>query len=233
MKNRYMAFALGILLSSTVLAGKKNNMDFMLDKVAFSLTAKKWVKTDTARLQVNVNATLSNTNLMRMRQDIVKNLNTIAKGSWQITQFKRSQDNSGLEKLYVSAEARVNQSLLTNVNNIATKVSKPGVKYNVENIDFTPSLAEVEAVKRSVREMLYSQANDEINNLNKQYPNQKYTLNQLVVLPEGATNIRPQLKRMQLENTMMAMVATPQISVSNEVKLSAVVSVASNRDEDD
>ena len=102
----------------------------VLDKVTIGLSSEHWVKTESANLKVTINATLTNSSLMVMRQKIMANLNKIAKGDWHITQFSRSQDSSGLEKLYVNAEARVNQALLTNVNVKAKQVTQPGVRSN-------------------------------------------------------------------------------------------------------
>ena len=78
-----------------------------MDKVLFQISARQWVSTQSALLTVNINATLNNADLVKARADIMNNLNTIATGEWQLTQFDRSQDSSGLEKLYVAAQARI------------------------------------------------------------------------------------------------------------------------------
>lgn len=89
----------------------------VLDEVTFQVSAKQWVSTQTALLMVNVNATLDNADLVRARADIMEKLTKIAAGEWHLTQFDRSQDSSGLEKLYVQAQSRVNQASLTSIFN--------------------------------------------------------------------------------------------------------------------
>ena len=69
--------------------------EVMLDKVAFQVSAKQWVSTKTALLSVNINATLTNADLVKAREAIMDSLNNIAKGDWHLIQFDRSQDSSG------------------------------------------------------------------------------------------------------------------------------------------
>jgi hypothetical protein len=220
-----------ILTFSMSTAFAKNDNRMVLDKVSLQLTAKQWVKTTSANLQISVNAALSNTDLVEMRNEIMANLNKIAKGDWHVTQFNRSQDSSGLEKLYVQAQARVDQKLLTNVNVNAKNVSKPGATYRVQTVDFTPSLEEVEKVKLAVREILYTKIKNELAALNAKYPTQKYSVHS-VVFYDGSMP-RPQAMKARRMSTMaLEMANAPPISVSNKIQMTAGVIVASNRDDD-
>ncbi|MDI9818534.1 MULTISPECIES: hypothetical protein [unclassified Legionella] len=204
----------------------------LLDKVAFQVSAKQWVSTQTALLTVNVNATLNHADLVKARAQIMNRLAKIAPGEWHLTQFERSQDSSGLEKLFVTAEARVLQNNLTNIYLDAKNVSKPGETYTINSIEFKPDLDEVQQVKQQLRERLYQQVNDEISRLNKVYPGQHYTLNNLVFF-EGDRAPLPQPKAYQAReiNTMVMAAAAPALTVSNELVMSAVVELASNREE--
>lgn len=206
---------------------------FRLDHVKFQLTSKAWVSTTTAKVSVSVNATLNDTSLVEARNNIMSNLDKIAQGKWHITAFNRSQDSSGLERLYVTAEARVPEQSLTKINTLAKSVSQPGARYRIQNIDFTPQLSEVEKVKARVRETIYSQANDEITRLNKQYPKQKYSLHGVVFLGPNVAMMLPRAKTKRMNTMVMAAQAAPSIAVSNEVKLTALIDVASDRNIDD
>lgn len=202
----------------------------VLDKVTFPLTAKRWVNTSTAKLQVTVNATLTAASLIEMRHKIMDNLSQIANAKWHITQFNRSQDNSGLEKVYVNAEARVEQAALAKVNALAKKISQPGTHYQINNIDFSPSMADVEKVKRLLRSDIYNLAQLEIDKLNKQYPNQVYSIYRLTFVPPSSGSFEnKRYQRMQENVQMLAATIPAQLTVSNEVQLFAVVTVASKR----
>ena len=201
-----------------------------LDKVVFNLSAKQWVTTQKAELKVSINVTLNNADLIKARAEIMNSLNKIAKGEWHLVEFDRSQDSSGLEKLSVLAQVRVEQTALTDIYQHAKSVSVPGAKYEISSIEFKPGLDEIQAARATIREQLYQQVQDEILRLNKVYPSQNYSVNNLVFL-EGENPLNPprayQAKEM---NTMaMAQAAPVSLTISNELILTAVVEVASHR----
>lgn len=205
-----------------------------LDKVMFQISAKQWVNTKTALLTVNINATLTNTDLVTARAELMTKLAKIANGEWHLTQFDRSQDNSGLEKLYVAAQTRVPQANLTNIYKSAKEVSKPGATYEIGSLDFKPSLEEIQQIKVQLRERLYEQVKTEVDQLNKVYSEQHYSLNRLFFL-EGDVAIpqQPRVYQAKEANTMLmaSAVAPAALTVSNELIMNAIVELASNRQE--
>ncbi|HAT7071543.1 TPA: hypothetical protein JAN90_01870 [Legionella pneumophila] len=230
---RKIAWILGLMVLTPFVWADNEATDLVLDKIFFQVSAKKWVTTQTALLNVSINATLSNADLVKARADIMDSLNKIAKGEWHLVQFDRSQDSSGLEKLYVQAQARVDQSALTNIYQNAKSVSKPGAKYEISGVEFKPSLEETQVVRAKIREQLYQQVNDEIDRMNKAYPKQNYSVSNLVFF-EG-DNIPQQPRAYQAkEMNALAMAAAPApLTVSNELILTAMVEAASNRKQGD
>ncbi|HAT6347606.1 TPA: hypothetical protein JBE46_06640 [Legionella pneumophila subsp. pneumophila] len=230
---RKIAWMLGLMVLTPFVWADNETPDLVLDKIFFQVSAKKWVTTQTALLNVSINATLSNADLVKARADIMDSLNKIAKGEWHLVQFDRSQDSSGLEKLYVQAQARVDQSALTNIYQNAKSVSKPGAKYEISGVEFKPSLEETQVVRAKIREQLYQQVNDEIDRMNKAYPKQNYSVSNLVFF-EG-DNIPQQPRAYQAkEMNALAMAAAPApLTVSNELILTAMVEAASNRKQGD
>lgn len=209
-------------------------LEVPLDKIAFQVSAKQWVTTKTALLSVNVNATLTDSDIVKTRTEIMDTLGKIAQGEWHLLQFDRSQDSSGLEKLYVQAQLRVDQSNLTNIYKTAKDLSKPGANYEIGSIDFKPGLDEVQAVQAQLREALYQKANDELARMNKVYATQHYTINNLVFIDGDSPPPVMPMAKMQAQEanyTMMAAAAPAggSIAVSNELTLSAIVQAASNR----
>lgn len=204
----------------------------VLDQVFLSVSAKQWVKTETARLEVVANASLNNADMVKTRSQIMTQLKTIAKGEWHITQFDRSQDSSGLEKLTVRAQARIQQKELNQVYQRAKSVSKPGLTYRISQINFEPGLEDIEKGKVALREKLYQQVSAEIQQLNKQYPKQSYSLNRLIFTVPGQQRPMPMMKQ-GMDNTMMlaAVAKAPNIAVSNELTMQATAILASNRPE--
>jgi hypothetical protein len=204
----------------------------VLDKISFQASAKQWVTTQTALLGVEVNVALNNSDLVKTRIDIMSSLNKITQGDWHLVQFDRSQDSSGLEKLYVQAQARVAQSSLVDIYQKAKAISKPGAQYTINGVEFKPSLEEIQAVRATIRKQLYQLVSDELGRINKVYPNQNYTANNIVI-SEGDNPQPPIAYQAKTMNTMVlgaaAAPAPAPLSVSNELVLTAYVEAASNR----
>lgn len=219
-----------MLMLNSVGYAENTPSNLVLDTVSFQVAAKQWVSTQTALLTVNINATLNNADLVKARADIMDRLNKIASGEWHLTQFDRSQDSSGLEKLNVQAQARVSQSSLTNIYQNATSASKPGASYGIGSVEFTPSIEEVQQARVQLRERLYGQARDELARINKLYAGQNYSLYNLV-FTEGDTPPPQIIREKGMVNTM-AMPAAAPITVSNELIMTATVQVASNRQQE-
>lgn len=228
MKKIAALFILAAINPLTAIA--KKPAPLLLDKIVFQISAKQWVSTQTALLTVHVNAALSGADLVKARADIMSNLGKIASGDWHITQFDRSQDNSGLDKLYVQAQVRVPQASLTDIYQSAKNVSKPGATYGVTNVEFKPSLEDVQAAKLQLREQLYKLVNDEMNRMNKVYSSQHYSVNHLIVT-EGdvVVPLQPRAYKAQMNTMAMEAPSAPALTVSNELIMTALVEAASNR----
>lgn len=205
----------------------------VLDKVLFQVSAKQWVTTQSALLGVNISVTLANADLVKARAEIMEHLNKIAQGDWHLIAFDRSQDSSGLEKLDVQAQVRVDQTALTDIYQNAKAVTVPGAKYEVASVEFKPSLEETQVVLAKVRDQLYQQVNDEIARMNKAYPTQNYSVSNLVFVagdnPPLQTPRAYQAKEMNGMVMMAGSAAAPALTVSNELTLTAMVEAASNR----
>ncbi len=225
-----VAGLLALMALSSVAFADDVKPKMVLDKVIFQVSEKQWVSTHTALLSVSINMNLKSPDLVKARNEIMESLNKIAKGDWHLLEFDRSQDSSGLEKLFVQAQARVDQSTLTAIYENATSVSAPGAKYDVNGIEFKPSLEEVQVARSKVREQLYQKVNDEIARMNKVYPNQSYSVSQLVFVEAEAVPLQKMQMYEAKDVNAMTMAASPApLAVSNEIVLTAVVQAASNR----
>jgi hypothetical protein len=218
-----LCFSMGVLA--------KEFEPLQLDTVSFQMVARQWVVTQSVLLSVTINASLNTNDLPKIRSEMLANLNKIARGDWQLVQFERTKDSSGLEKLYVQAQVRIAQNETTNAYQNAKNVSKPGATYEILEIAFKPSMEEVQQAKTELRNKLYQQVLDELNRINKVYSSQKYSLNKLI-FSEGDLP-GPQIKMMQMremsDNAVSTAAAAPSLPVSNEILLTAFVEVASNR----
>lgn len=203
----------------------------ILDKINFQIASKEWVTTQTALLTVNINVSLNNADLVKARAEVMNSLNKVAKGEWHLVQFDRSQDSSGLEKLYVQAQARINQADLTDIYKQAKSVSMPGAQYDIGSVEFKPSLEETQTVRAAIREKLYQQVNEEIARMNKAYPLQSYSVSNLVFVEGDNPPVQPRAYEAKTMNAMALAASAPSLAVSNELVITALVEAASNRKE--
>ncbi len=197
-----------------------------IPKIVLTESAESWVSTNTARVVVNLNATLDKKGLAEIRNSMLSKLQKIAASNdWHITQFNRSQNQSGLEQLFATAEVRLPLDKLTNVRDIAKSISKPGETYEVTDIDFSPSLSDMEIARATVRTQIYSKVQDELNKLNKVYPEQHYQVLKIQFLPLQ-TQVFPRTYNKSMR--LMAVASTENatadnFAVSEKVQLTAVI----------
>ncbi|MBS0357671.1 MAG: hypothetical protein JSS53_00150 [Proteobacteria bacterium] len=196
------------------------------NQVMFQVTGEQWVKTDSAKVNVTVNATQTQAGLEKVRQEILAHLGKIAEVEWHITRFDRSQDSSGLEHLAVDAEARVPAAQLDNLREKAKSVSQAGATYQISNVDYTPSLDEMEQAKSQLRVALYEKIKQELARLNTAYPQQAFTIHTINFLPiyYGAPRGGP--VGLNMVRTMAEPAAAEPIVVSNQIKMTATVYLA-------
>lgn len=226
-----MAGMLMVTIISGLSYASSDTPDMVLNTIEFQMSAKQWVNTQTALLSVDIHATLSDTDLVKVRSDMMSKLSKIAAGDWHLIRFDRSQDSSGLEKLYAQAQVRISQSQLTNLYQNAKSVTKPGATYEVSAIEFKPSMEEIQQVRNQLREKLYQQTNEELARVNKVYTTQQYSLYHINFF-EGDNAPALPMKSFQAAqmNAMAApMLAATPMTVSNELIMTAMVQLASVR----
>jgi uncharacterized protein YggE len=175
------------------------------DQVAFGLSAEGWVTTTTARLTVNVDAAGAGSASGSMRDDMQKAVSNLVKADWRLTNFSRSQDQTGLERWNASFEARVPENQLGGIHDTAKKLSKAGMQLTVADIAFDPTLAESEAVKAKLRGDLYKQINDQLAALNTAFPSRQYRVSAINFGSMGMTP--PMMPRPMMMKATMAVAA--------------------------
>lgn len=147
--------------------------------VVYPIEVEQWVTTKTAKTNIEVNATLDKQQDTTIQQKIMQDLAKIAPAAWHVTRFNRSQSSSGLNTVQATVEARLSDTMLADLNSKVTKISKPGMKYKVVGIQFTPSFDEKQAARDSLRDKVYQRTKVELAKLNQLYPKQTFMLHQI------------------------------------------------------
>jgi len=233
MRKGYLALFTLFTLFFMLPAWSEVNMEALLNKVVLRLNAEQWVTTKTALVTVGINVSVSDNDLGKAQSNMMDKLNQLNKAEWHILSFDRTQDQSGLEKIQASAQARLADNALAGLREKAKTISKPGETFTLDNVQFVPTEDEIRNANTNLRNNIYQQAKAEIDQLNKQYPDQKYYIHQInfvsdIALPQSA----PMQARMDNSMSAKAFSASAPLDVGDKLKVSAVVmlSAAPNSD---
>jgi predicted secreted protein len=199
----------------------------LLNQVSLQFSAEQWVTTKTALVTVGVNASVSDSGLEKIQSEVLSKLNQISnKAEWHIVSFNRNQDQSGLERVQISAQVRLASADLNGLRDKAKAISKPGETFTIDNVEFSPSSDELRAATTTLRNDIYQQIKTEIDDLNKLYPESKYYLHNVNFLGE----VMPQPMAMYKTNTLVASAAdvrsTSNLAVGDKLKMTATVVLA-------
>lgn len=225
---KLVAALVGMLVVSPVWAD--NDLGALLNRVTLQLRAEKWVTTQTAQVTVGVNAGVSDAGIEKMQGEVLAKLQQFsAQSEWHIVSFSRQQDKSGLESIQIVAQARLPQAELAALRTKAKSLSKPGETYTIDDVQFTPSDAEITQANNLLRGTIYQQAKAEIDALNHTYPEQKYYLHNVdfimsqPVMPMAAT-------AMYRANKVEGAPVAQPLNVGNKLEMMATVTLASMPD---
>lgn len=146
------------------------------DHVSLTLSAEDWVKTDTAEVTLGVEAAAPGGEAGSARGDVMKAAQSVADAPWQVIRFDRQQDQAGLDHWQAVLRARMAEARLGGLGERARKASRPGLQVRIDQVEFTPTLAESEAVRAKLRAEIYKRATDELAQANKSFPDRGYRI---------------------------------------------------------
>jgi hypothetical protein len=213
-----------------VLAYEGEQAEALLNRVSFRLSAEQWVTTKTALVTISVNAGVSDIGVEKIQGEVLGKLSKIAdQGPWHLIALDRSQDQSGLEKIQITAQARLPSSALSGLRDMAKAMSKPGETFTLDNLQFTPSEDEIRAANIDLRNNIYEQAKEELDRLNKAYPSQKYYIHSIDFL--GGALPMPMVQNTFVSVKMAQGVVTKELPVGDKLVLTATVVLASVADQ--
>ena len=189
------------------------------DTVSMSLLTEDWVQTQTARTEMAVDASLPGSDAGKVRGDILTSVRSLAQ--WRFTVFDRNQDASGLEHWHAVVEARLPETQLGGLSDRAKQASKPGLQIKVQSVDFSPTLAEIEATRAKLRSDMYKKVNEALAQLNQSEPDRKY---RIMHIDFNGLVTAPPLQKMA--RTMAA--PMPDAEMSSDVAVSEKAQLRAN-----
>ncbi len=238
MTSSFRALAAALLLASAsvpLLApaaqAELSKAQYEQNSITLTLSAERWVESSTARVLVSINAAVEGAQAGRVRSDMLAALNGLAAKdtAWRFVEFNRSADASGLERWYALVEARLPETALGGLGDMAKKASKPGLQLDLAGIDFSPTLAEIETARAELRATIYAQAVAEQKRLAAAVPGPAWRIATLTFNPEYSEPPAPQMVKsmaMRAESAPQADFGGGAISVATRLNLTAIVVLA-------
>lgn len=150
------------------------------DQVTLSLTVEDWVRSETAKVALTVDAAGQGTEAATLRDELAKAARAVAdKADWRIVSLVRQPDNAGLDRWHAVIEARLPEAQLANLGDRVKKASRPGLQVQVGGVDFEPTLAEIEAARGELRARVYKQVDAELDRLKAAFPDRAYRVGRI------------------------------------------------------
>lgn len=221
---KIMLLLLASLLTTSAWAAV--DLSTLLNKVQMQLKVEQWLTTQTAEVNVSVNASVNDQGIERIQNHVLSKLKQLSnRGEWHIIRYNRVKDASGLESVRISAQVRLPQSELASLRSKAKSISKPGEDYKIDRISFTPSDDEVRVAKDELREKIYEYAKKEIAKLNKIYPTEKFYIYRIDFT--NAPAIMPMAENAMYRSAKVGGVAAQPLNIGNKLDMLASVTLAS------
>jgi len=171
------------------------------DRVVLSLQHEGWVTTSSANVDAFFNITQQRETASELKIQILASLEKLApKANWYITATRVNKDNTGLNRWYVSATARVAEEAVSALNDRAEDASRGGFKVSIGHVDFSPTLKETNALKADLRSKIYAEAAQEAERLSKAISGAKYHVQTVDFLRTSTDNPRHQQMLMRSKN---------------------------------
>lgn len=203
-----------------------------INKIVYTISAEQWVVSEKAKVTVNINANLQQQAVDQLQNQVMDNLKKLSSDAeWRIIEYSRNQDQSDLERVNMSAEARLPQSALNNIRQKAKDLSKPGVKYTIDRIEYSPSAVDVEKVRDQLRQQIYQRTQEELTHVNKIYANSNFSIHKIKFFYGDINPQQFMSKEMGSANIVarsFAMAPAPaSMTVSQKEKMTVLVIFAS------
>jgi hypothetical protein len=200
----------------------------VMDEVTLELSAEDWVVTETALVTVVADAAAADAQAGVARGDLLAAVSgLVPQAEWRIVSFDRFTDQAGLDRWQAVAQARLPETEVGGLGEKARELSRPGLQIRVRSIEFTPTLAEVEAVRARLRAEIYRRADEEIAALERSFGDRDFRIGAIRFQESGMPPmpVQAMMSRGGVPEAMDKAAAAP-VSVSEKLRVTAFVSLS-------
>ena len=141
-------------------------MPVLQDNITFQLRADRIVVNDTVKVTATVVALAMYEDESTLRAQIRSALTDFIGAEWKFNNIQRETDQSGYERVVLTATVRVSEKENYNLEDRARKVSKQGLQLTQVVVDSGVPAAELEKAEKELRLDLLKKVNDELEAIN-------------------------------------------------------------------
>lgn len=198
------------------------------DQVTLTLSVERWVETDTPRVTITLNAAQAAADGTSVRAEMMRRLDGLGDSAtpWRITDFSENRDSAGLTRWFARAEARLPAEALDGLADRVDAAGEAGLQLVLQAIDFTPTLAELEAARADLRAALYGDVAAEVAALRTVFPDRPFRVGRIDFTGQAGP---PPAPMMAMEARGIAMTADAPAggagAVSQKLTLTAIVHI--------
>ncbi len=127
-------------------------------QVSMRFTAEHWVHSQTSLVNIGINASVPTQQVDNITEAVKTKLAHLSKTKgWHLVNLTRHESDSGLITITGTAVARLNNNMLSGLQEGLKTLNKPGEKYQIDHIDYQPDLNTINQAKSELRKALYQQ----------------------------------------------------------------------------
>ena len=204
------------------------------NEVTLPLTAHTWVKSQTAKVIVELNASIKDKQVLHLPNHLHKTLHKLADQQWHVTHCDKDSDKSGLNKIVIDAQTRLNNEAILKLKQQLKDVSEAGMTYHLKKVDYQPSFKQLQTNRASLRQSIYKQAQQEVDTLKSAYTKKNPHIQSINFMPglmQKGNHPNPrQLNTVQMMGVNNQSQHTPSAAfpISQRLKQKAVVKIKLN-----
>lgn len=191
--------------------------------ITFTLNDKTTVKSDTALVQVTVNATALSNNQQTAENAALQTLRkTLPSVQWQIVNYNQTRAQSGVMNISIEIQGRLTQSQIQLLNKVVARYQSPNQKLTSQVLNYNPTVASISQAKMTLMIQMYNKIQTYLKTFN-QKTNRHYHIQNISYNSDQTPQPRAASPMVRIAD---ASHAQSNLSVSEDVKISAYVSFA-------
>ena len=192
----------------------------------YQTSAERMVQADSARVLVDLDATVKSDDLATIKANAEKNLEKLIPDSqWQVVSYEQQKTRSGMVHAKMVFKARLGDEGVARLTRNLGSLNSSGTQYKIAGISYSPQLKDIEHAKKQLRSTILADINNQVEEINKN-TGSHYKLKSVHFDTDGETMaVQPAVLAVKQQNNARAVNARA-LKVSQQLTMGADVTLA-------